>query len=268
MKIIIYNKNLNPTFWDKDKKLKVEIKNALLKIAYSFFKDSKLDINIKDIYFLGSSANYNWSPTSDCDLHILVDLKELPMTSELAKEFTSLLAKKWNSEHDIFIKGHKVELYIQDVDEENRATGVYSLLQDKWIKKAMPQNIVLNKPLIKSKYYNLVNKIALALKSNDIDKIKNVMKHLTNMRESGLSSSGEFSTENIVFKILRQKNIIKKLKDAIVILQNKELSLKDGYDPTSFGPNPSATVGVSLFSSDGNHEKNYYQNQLNLMRKR
>lgn len=267
MKVIIYNKNLNPEFWTPNKQLRPEIRTSLLKIANTFFKDIELKLHIRDILFLGSSANFNWTPTSDCDLHLLVDFNDLPMAPEAAKLLTKTLAKKWNEEHDILIKGHNVEVYIQDVQEENRATGVYSLLQNKWIKEAMPQNIVLNKNLIQSKYTTWVNRINSAIFSNNPEKLKKVMSDLTKMRETGLQASGEFSTENLVFKILRQRDVIGKLKTAIQNLKNKQLSVRDAYDPTSFGPNPAGTVGVSLCSSDGGHDPDYYEREINKMRK-
>lgn len=267
MKVIIYNKNLNPEFWTVNKQLRPEIRTALLKIANTFFTDIELNLHIRDVLFLGSSANYNWTPTSDCDLHILVDFNELPMAPEQAKLLTKTLAKKWNEEHDISIKGHNVEVYIQDVQEENRATGVYSLIQNKWVKEAMPQNIVLNKNLIQSKYTTWVNRINSAIASNDAAKLKKTMSDLTKMRDAGLQAAGEFSTENLVFKILRQRDVIGKLKTAVQNLKNKQLSVKDAFDPTSFGPNPAATVGLSLFSTDGGHDKEFYQRNLNQMRK-
>lgn len=267
MKVIIYNKNLNPEFWTNNKHLRPEIRSALLKIANTFFVDIELNLHIRDILFLGSSANYNWTPTSDCDLHILVDLNDLPMAPEKAKMLTKTLAKKWNEEHDISIKGHNVEVYIQDVQEENRSTGVYSLTQNKWVKEAMPQNIVLNKNLIQSKYTTWVNRINSAIFSNNAVKLKKTMSDLTKMRDAGLQAAGEFSTENLVFKILRQRDVIEKLKAAVQNLKNKQLSVQDAFDPTSVGPNPSAAIGLSLFSSDGGHDKDFYKRNLNQMRK-
>lgn len=267
MKVIIYNKNLNPEFWTENKQLRPEIRTSLLKIANTFFNDTELKLHIRDVLFLGSSSNYNWTPTSDCDLHLLVDFNDLPMAPEEAKMLTKTLSKKWNEEHDISIKGHNVEVYIQDVQEENRATGVYSLIQNKWVKEAMPQNIVLNKNLIQSKYTTWVNRINSAISSNNVFKLKKTMSDLTKMRESGLQAAGEFSTENLVFKILRQRDVIGKLKAAVQNLKNKQLSVKDAYDPTSFGSNPSPTVGISPFSSENEDEKNFYQTNLNQMRK-
>ena len=118
MKVTIYNKTLNHELWLDGKILKPEVRAALLKIARTFFRDIELKVHIRDILFLGSSANYNWTPTSDIDLHLLVDFNDLRMAPEAAKEYTKLIAKKWNEEQEINIRGHKVEVYIQDVKKK------------------------------------------------------------------------------------------------------------------------------------------------------
>lgn len=227
MKVTIYNKTLNPQFWFDNKTLKPEIRTALLKIAQTFFKEIELKVHIRDIYFLGSTANYNWTPTSDVDLHLLIDFNDLPMPGSIAKSFTKMIAKKWNEEQDVSIKNHNVEVYIQDISEENRATGVYSLMLNKWVKEATPQHIVLDKVLIQQKYTTWVQRINHAISSQNVDKLKKVMEDLVKMRETGLVSTGEFSTENLVFKILRQRGLIGQLKIVIQTIKNKNLSLKE-----------------------------------------
>lgn len=260
MKVSIYNKNLNPDFWTVDKTLRPEVRIALLNIGRTFFSDTELKMHIRDILFLGSSANYNWTSVSDCDLHVLVDFNDLPMSPELAKNYTRIIAKKWNTDHDIKIKNHNVEVYIQDVTEENRSTGVYSLTQNKWIKEALPQNIVLDKNLIQKKYTTWVRKIKMVIQSHDVVNMKNVLDGLVKMRENGLSAAGEFSTENLVFKILRQRGIITQLKNEIQNLKNGQFSVNDGFDPQSqAGPNPNVTIG------DPN--VNFYQSQISKMKR-
>jgi len=229
MRIRIYNKTLNPAFWDDRKVLKPEIRIILLKIAKTFYTDVNLNAHIRDMLFIGSNSNYNWTPSSDVDLHILIDFNDIPMTSELAKEYTKTIAKKWNEENDVHILNHNVEIYIQDVSEENRSTGVYSLLTDKWIKEAIPQNIVLDRNLIQQKYTTWVDKINKTIKENNPTKLKKVLDDLVKMRESGLTAAGEFSTENIVFKILRQRGILGKIKSSIQNQKNKQLSLREDY---------------------------------------
>lgn len=259
MRVTVYNKNLNPQFWSPDKILKEEIKSALLKIAKIFLKDINLKVHIRDIYFLGSSANYNWTNSSDIDLHILIDLNDLPMTPVDAKEYTKLLAKKWNEEQDIHIKNHNVEVYIQDVNEVNRSTGVYSLTSGRWVKEAVPQRVVLDKTLIQQKYTTWKQRINDVIKTKNVDELKSVLKDLTSMREAGLTSSGEFSTENLVFKILRQSGLIGRLKKAIQSVKNTDLSVNDGFDPLSFGPNTTST-------SDP-FDPEYYKKENERMRK-
>lgn len=259
MKVVIYNENLNPDFWLGGNILKPEIRASLLKIAKTFYEDIELKVSIKDILFLGSSANYNWTPSSDVDLHLLLDFKELQMPKEYAKKFTNVLAKKWNGEHDIKVLKYNVEVYIQDVDEVNRSTGVYSILTNWWVKKAIPQDIVLDKNLIQQKYSTWVYRINKAVSDKNLEVLKNTMKDLVKTREAGLTKAGEYSTENVVFKILRQRGQIAKLKDSIQTTKSKELSLKDGYEATSFGPNAAATEGLP--------DLTYYNRENNKMRK-
>lgn len=227
MKVVIYNKTLNPEFWTENKELRPEIRVSLLKIAQTFYREIEIKAHIRDILFLGSSANYNWTPTSDMDLHLLIDFNDLQMSPDAAKEYTKLLTKKWNEENDINIKAHKVEVYIQDVQEENEATGVYSLLNNKWVKEAMPQHIALDKNLIQQKYTLWVSKINKAISSQNVENLKKVMEDLVKMRQTGLKAGGEFSTENLVFKILRSRNVIGKLKDAINVIRSKSLSVRN-----------------------------------------
>ncbi len=130
MKVRIYNDILNPAIWDNNK-LNPEIKEKLLQIGKDFYADTETDAPLKDILFVGSLANYNWSDTSDFDVHVVIDFKDVDGNVELVEKLVNALKSKWNDEHDIHLKGHNVEVYIQDVTKENRSTGVYSLMQDK-----------------------------------------------------------------------------------------------------------------------------------------
>ena len=111
MKLRVYNKTLDPNLWD-DKTLKPEIKESLLKIAEDFYNSTDLKGEIQNILFLGSSANYNWTPTSDIDVHIVIDIAEERINEEYARKFMDGLAFKWNTEHDI--EGDEVLLVFDD----------------------------------------------------------------------------------------------------------------------------------------------------------
>ena len=226
MKVRIYNDTLNPNIWD-NLKLKPEIKEKLLQIGKDFYADTETDAPLKDVLFVGSLANYNWSDTSDFDVHVVIDFKDVDENVELVEKLVNALKSKWNDEHDIHLKGHNVEVYIQDVTKENRSTGVYSLMQDKWISEPQKENIEIDKEKIQEKYNDFVRKINSALKSQDIDKLKSIIKDVYDMRQSGLDKSGELSTENLVFKILRSRNYIEKLKTEINKLYDKAQSLNN-----------------------------------------
>ena len=105
--------------------------------------------------------------------------------------------------------------------------GVYSILNNKWVKVPQKLNLDLDKDAIQRKYTETVLKIKKAIKSSEMSELKKVMKSLYDMREVGLSTEGEFSTENIVFKLIRSKNYIDQLKTAISNVYDLQRSLKE-----------------------------------------
>ena len=65
------NNELNPVVF-KGNKLNSKIRIQLLKLAQDFFESLEVPNNakLKDVLFVGSLANYNWSKFSDIDLLI------------------------------------------------------------------------------------------------------------------------------------------------------------------------------------------------------
>jgi polyhydroxyalkanoate synthesis regulator phasin len=242
-KVQIYNKTLCPDLWQNENKLNPEVKTALLKIAFDFYVDTELKSKVQDVCLLGSGANYNWTSQSDLDVHIVVDSVTLSMHPENSEKFFRSLSGRWNLEHEVKVKGHKVELYIQDAQENNSATGVYSLIHDDWVKKPSPENINVDKLLIQKKYSTWVEKIDNAIKQEDEKMLKRILDGLREYRQAGLDKQGEFSSENLVFKILRSRGYLEKIKQCYNKIYDKKMTVKDCFDPTSAGPNPAATEG-------------------------
>lgn len=220
----IYNSILNPSIWDSNDSLKPEVQDSLLAIANAFYKETELTAPIVDIYLLGSSAGYNWTPTSDMDLHVLIDFNKINSDKELVKKYVDGLKSKWNENHNIRIDNHPVEVYIQDIDEVNRSQAVYSVLKNEWIKKPTYENITIDKDAIKKKYYQYTKSITDAINTQNMDTMKQLIKRMYEMRETGLSSAGEYSTENIVFKLLRSTGYIGRLREATKKALDKNLS--------------------------------------------
>lgn len=207
---------LNKDIWDA-KNIKPEIGQKLIRIAKSFISDISLpqNIKIKDVLFVGSLANYNWSKFSDFDLHIVIDFSEFEEDKDFVKSFFDAQKNIWNENHDITILGYPVEIYVQDKDHEMTSSAIYSLLNDRWLAKPEKKSFKLDKPLVIGKIKNFFGKLKVIeefFKAGEyekvIEKIKKIKDRIKTMRKSGLESGGEFSTENIIFKILRRTDFI------------------------------------------------------------
>ena len=59
------------------------------------------------------------------------------------------------------------------------------------------------------------------------DEAKDLLEKIYTLRKAGLEKGGEFSVENIVFKKLRDHNIIQKLREQVKHAFDKELSLDE-----------------------------------------
>ena len=218
---VTVNRRLNPKIWE-DGELKPEIKTALIKIAEKFKDFIGVDLDVIDYTITGSNANYTWTQFSDLDLHIIV--KGMPDDKE--RELYNAKKALWSEEHNITIKGLPVECYVQGEDEEHHSTGVYSILADQWLEKPKKVKPSLDDAAIKSKKDSIVHDIETALSSNDPTSLRKVKEKITKMRKAGLERAGEWSTENVVFKILRNIGLIDKLTEKIRELEDQELSLE------------------------------------------
>ena len=225
---------LNPEIW-KGQKIKPEIRKNLLRIAKDFFKSLELPSNVKlkDVLFVGSLANYNWSKFSDIDLHLVVDFAQLDPDKSQAKKRFDAQKNLWNLKHDISILKYPVEVYVQDVKEKLEASAIYSVAHDKWILMPEPKKFRLDKMVVKNRVKNLFDKLKDIKYDYDthrfsravlkIDKLKDGIKK---MRQSGLERGGEFSTENLIFKILRRTTFMEILDTYKTKAYDKMVSLK------------------------------------------
>lgn len=223
MKYRIYNTQLNPAIWN-GLVLNKQVKDKLIQVANDFYKDTELTAPIIDILFVGSLANYNWSNYSDFDLHLVINFNNVGEKPELVEKYVNQLKSAWNKDHDIHINGYNVEVFIQDVTKQNRSSGVYSLLTGNWVSKPKYENFSVDKNLIQNKYTDAVYKINSVIKEFNLELLKNTLKDVYDMRQAGLDRGGELSTENLVFKILRSRGHIKKLRNAITSTYDKQIS--------------------------------------------
>jgi hypothetical protein len=223
---IAYHDTLNQDVW-KGHELRIDVRYKLLVIAKRFVE--YLDVpNFKlvDVILRGSLTNYNYTQYSDFDLHIVTDYAALDC--DITEPFYMAKKKIWNDEHDITIKGHEVELYVEDKDEENSSEGMYSVLDDRWYKQPKHQQPDIDDRAVNSKARDLMTQINRAVKTGSVEDITRLQDKIRNMRQAGLAAGGEFSTENLAFKIIRNKGYLDRLYKNKNSKFDQELSLDEG----------------------------------------
>jgi hypothetical protein len=166
------------------------------------------------------------------DIKELVSDKDYKVYEDIIKNFFESKKKNWSLTTDIKIKNYEVELYVQDINDKLLSSGIYSVLNNEWIvepvKMKTPYEIDEKKILEKSKEFTKqIDNLFKNTTNNDqklkqIEKIKNKLKKF---RQSGLERGGEYSYENLTFKLLRRNGYIEKLMTIKSKILDKELSL-------------------------------------------
>lgn len=221
----IYKKELNPSFWHNNTFDK-SVRRKILKIISDFLKEIELEAPIIDIRLTGSLANYTYNKFSDLDVHIILDFKKINDDAGLVKDMLDGKRFMWNLRHDIYLRGHELETYFEDKDEPHISTGIYSLLKNKWIKKPNynpPEDVDMEILKKKELYYtDIVNRMEKALEQSDkeeskliYNKAKRLKDKIIKVRKDALAEKGEFALENLLFKRLRNNNVIEKIIDII-----------------------------------------------------
>ena len=222
---------LCPKIWDGDKMIP-EVRKALLKNALAFIKFLELeDVKFKDIILTGSLANYNWTEQSDLDVHLLLDFSQIGEDEEFIDDYFRTKKSLWNERMPIKVKGHEVEMYIQNINESHTSTGIYSIMRDNWLTKPIEDMIAIDIGNVKAKAKYIADMIDEIEEYEDdgerADIIDKFMEKLRLFRKAGLDDGGEFSTENLVFKGLRHSGYLDKLINMKKESITKELSLEN-----------------------------------------
>jgi len=227
------NKNqFNPAIFDGEN-IDPKVKELLLKIATYFWESLEIGEPFDDVTLTGSSANYNYTPTSDIDLHILVDFNKFD-DPELIKKFFDAKKNIFNDKHDLKLGKQPIEVYVQDTNEKHTSSGVYSVMNGEWIQKPEYESINIPDGNIKRKskpFKEKINDLIQNGKSNPertLSQIKKLKERIKNFRQSGLDKSGEYSLENLAFKDLRNTGYLDKLSQLSQEIVSNHLTLNEG----------------------------------------
>lgn len=218
--------DLNPKIWT-DFEFDQNIRSSLLTISRDFFESVEISTDVLDIVLCGSLCNYTWSEKySDYDIHVIIRFSDVDDNVDLVEKLVDFAKKKWNYENDIFIGGYEVEIAIQDIKDlrqgmkSGRMGGVFSLMNNKWIKKPEKIKFVPDEEMIREKGSIIMSRIDQLEEDVDTmeydeftDKLKTIWKKIKSLRLSGLEEGGEFGFGNLMFKFLRRNGYIQKIMD-------------------------------------------------------
>ena len=259
---------LNPKIWvnpnSSSPKMVPKVRETLLEIANDFIEFLDVDIVVSDIVMTGSLSNYNWSNYSDVDIHIIVDFSQFPENvKSLYEELFYLKKSIYGNKQNIKIFGYDVELYVEDenIEKEVKNIAIYSILYDNWISNPKKDSISIDRKNVTEKakqWMKIIDGVADNIQDEDIETAKSMIKKyvdkIRKYRECGLESGGEYSDENLVFKILRRNGYLEKIRDMKNKLVDKRLSLKESN--TTIG----GKFKVDLENGPLNHGKRAFGN--------
>jgi hypothetical protein len=225
---------LSPLIWDGET-MKPEVRKTLLLNAKRFIEFSDVEnLKFKDIMLTGSMANYNYNENSDLDVHVILDFGQVSENKEFVGDFFRLKKQLWADKLPIQVKGQDVEMYFQDAAEPHHASGTYSLMKDEWINKPIKKIVNIDTADVQLKsadFMNAIEDLERDMTQEDFlkkyEKFKNKIKKY---RQAGLDTGGEYSVENIVFKILRNTGYLERMIELKNHYLTQELSLNEFLD--------------------------------------
>lgn len=230
---------LNPKLF-KDNKLKAPVQKKLLEIVEAFEDELALDgvkLFVKDVIMIGSNVSYNYTKDSDVDLHIVADDASLDCPEEIYNALYSAYRSLFNHKFDIDFYGIPVEVFVEIGDVKTISNGIYSVLENEWIKEPVLEDIPeIDQEAFKKEFdawekkYKKLKDDVKADKFEDEKPVVKFIEEIYDQRKTGLSKFGEYSTGNLVFKELRNKGYLDDLKDMRDALVSKRLSLEEALE--------------------------------------
>lgn len=227
---------LNPKLFNGSK-LKPEIRTKAIEVANELIKtleEAEIPFKLMDIVLTGSNASYNYTKDSDADIHLIADMTGIDDPDNIYPALFNAYKSAFNNKYNIDFYGVPVEVYIESDNTPVVSNGIYSILRDDWIKE--PKNEVIPdidlaeladtlKPW-EQRYKELIKSLD-GPKSIDETPIDEFINELYEVRARGLANDGEYSIDNLVFKEMRNKGYLDKLKELRAKVVEQRLSIRD-----------------------------------------
>lgn len=230
--------DLNPALFNQDATLKPDVKEKINEIVEEFLKDFievEVELTVQDIILTGSNASYNYTKDSDLDIHIIADTSKIEDTLNLHKVIYNAYKSAFNKKFEIELNKVPVEIYVETQDTPLVSNGIYSVMNDNWVKEPVKEDIpeVDQEAIDKAfkpweeRYNTLLNKITDD--TEDESEIDKFIDELYELRTKGLAGEGEYSIENLVFKEMRNNGYLDNLKELRHKVIAQRLSLREAF---------------------------------------
>lgn len=206
--------------------LREDVRKQLIKIANTFIdsiKEDQIPIKVYDYWLVGSNASYNYSDSSDIDVHVIVDTNGLGLNPYLISLLYNYIKSSFNDKYDIKIKGHEVELYLEDIETSAVTNGIYSLMQDKWIKEPIKSDETISYDVTETELWQDWFDRYQFLNDREAEQF---LDDLYMMRKMSLANEGEWGLGNLIFKEFRNRGYLDELKSRKYKYRSDELTLE------------------------------------------
>ena len=232
---------LNQKLFDGDH-LKPEVREKAEEIINEFLKilaEDEVKLIVRDVILTGSNASYNYTKDSDIDLHIIAETKSFEESADVYAKLYRAYGRIFGNKFEISFYGIPVEIYVETESNPVVSNGIYSVMFDKWVKE--PSAIAI--PEIDQKAINKaakpwIDEAKALIKevddnvADDEEKIDDYITRIYELRQKGIYSiaGNEYSTENLIFKEVRNAGLLDRLKKLKNVLISKKLSLEEGIN--------------------------------------
>lgn len=205
---------LNSKLFDENHFLRNDVRESLIEIADKFvadFLEQGIPLKVYDYWLVGSNAAYNYQPDSDIDLHLIIDSSDIKADSKIIRLLFDYAKAALTKRYDITIKGHPVEIYLEDGGSSAASDGIYSIKNNKWIKMPKPLEDTVLYPEETNEFKELLSEY-YRVKGSEIEAF---LAKLYMMRKESLAAEGEFGLGNLIFKEFRNTGRLDDLKERL-----------------------------------------------------